>query len=245
MKFQRLLITSLFVVAVSSMSFAGIINPISASVAMGVSADADPSCGSVANAGGQSWGTPLTTLATSASVLSACGNKNITAEGQVTANWSNNTKNGNIKFKNVGWNSNRRVTAASADAGLATDYLYTFSNNTNSTIQMDLNYLTSFTGDLNGFGLNGFYVSLSGIWNTVLVGISNSGTMTAFLAPFQTYTLTIENGANIGGLAGNIKEMLDGKFDFHFTPVPEPSSMLLMGSGILALAGALRKKMNG
>ena len=248
MKFQRLLLLSLFVVAVSSMSFATIITPLTATETMGFSASADSTCGTASSSNTQSWtgfGNVISPMIVANNVTANCtGNKSITVEGQVKGTWSNNTKNGKIIFKNVGWNANKNVTSAAANADLATDYSYTFQSNTNSTLQLTLNYLTSFTGDLSGFGLNGFYVNLSGgQWSNVPIGITDSGTLTAIIAPFQTYTLTIENGANIGGLFGKTKELLDGTFDFNFRPVPEPTSMLLMGGGILALAGALRKRM--
>ena len=122
------------------------------------------------------------------------------------------------------------------------DYSYTFHPTTE--IQFDLTYDTKWNGDLGGFGLNGFYITLTNNWNTQM-GISASGTLSAILWPNRVYILTIENGANIfGGIAG-LKENLWGTFKFQATPVPEPSSMLMIGSGILALAGALRKKMNG
>ena len=60
MKIQRLLLASLFVLAVSSMSFAGIINPISASV--GSVDERKRRCGLVSASDPQSWGTALGTL---------------------------------------------------------------------------------------------------------------------------------------------------------------------------------------
>jgi PEP-CTERM motif len=245
MKFQRLLLVTLFVVAVSSMSFAGIINPISASVDLAMSANAG--CGAVNDTDSSSWGTPLSTLMASTSAAATCTGprRTVTTSGDLEATWSANTKKGKIIFKNVGWTANANVTSGSANADLGTDYTYTFQPTTE--IQFDMDYLVKANNNnTSNFGLNGFYVNLAGntsIWS-YLFAVGDSGTLTAILLPSQVYTLTIENGANISGFLAGAKEHMDGRFNWSATPVPEPSSMLLMGSGILALAGALRKKMN-
>src|SRR5664279_3424641 len=159
MKFQRLLLTSLFVLAISSMSFAGIINPISASVDLSMSADAG--CGVVSSSNPNSWGTPLSTLTSTVDVLATCSkpNRKVETSGSMDATWTANTKKGTIKFTKIGWNINNNVTNGSSNADLGVDYTYTFQPTTE--IQFDLDYSTSWNGDLGGFGLNGFYVTLT------------------------------------------------------------------------------------
>ncbi len=102
MKFQRLLLTSLFVVAVSLMSFAGIINPISASVDLSMSADAG--CGVVSGSDPHSWGTPLSAMTSAVDVLATCSrpNRKVETSGSMDATWSANTKKGTIKFTKIG-----------------------------------------------------------------------------------------------------------------------------------------------
>ena len=243
MKIQRVLLASLFVLAVSSMSFAGIINPISASADLSMSANAG--CGLVSASDPQSWGTALSTLMSSVTSVAQCSspNRKVTTSGDLEATWTNNTKKGKIIFRNIGWTVNANVTAGSANADLGSDYTYTFMPTTE--IQFDMTYdISANNNNTSNFGLNGFYINLTGSNWGGLYGVGSSGTLSAILWPNQIYTLTIENGANISGFLAGAKEHMDGKFNWVATAVPEPTSMLLMGSGILALAGALRKKMS-
>jgi hypothetical protein len=243
MKIQRLLLASLFVLAVTSMSFAGIINPISASVDLSMSANAG--CGTVSGSDPHSWGTALSALTSSVTVIAQCNqpNRKVTTSGDMEATWTANTKKGKIIFKNIGWTVNNNVTAGSSNGDLGLDYSYTFMPTTE--IQFDMTYdISGNNNNTTNFGLNGFFVTLTGSnWNGLYM-IGTSGALTAILLPNQTYTLTIENEANISGAIAGFKGHMDGKFNWDATAVPEPSSMLLMGSGILALAGALRKKMS-
>jgi PEP-CTERM motif len=247
MKLQRLLLVSLFVVVISSMSFAGIINPISASADLSMSADAG--CGpNPSPPAYQDWITnppALNTLMSSATAIAQCSspNRKVTTSGDLEATWTANTKKGKIIFKNIGWTVNANVTSGSANADLGSDYTYTFMPTTE--IQFDMTYdISANNNNTSNFGLNGFYINLTGSNWGGLYGVGSSGTLSAILWPNQIYTLTIENGANISGFLAGAKEHMDGKFNWVATPVPEPTSMLLMGSGILALAGALRKKMS-
>ncbi len=248
MKLQRLALTLVFVMAVSSLSFAALITPGSAAVDLHMTANAG--CGTVSDSQYQDWTTNppvLGNLTSSVSAMATCSgpNRKVTTSGDVTATWTNNTKKGTIKFNNIGWTVNNNVTlgAAVADAGL--DYYYTFTPTT--AIDFTLNYsITPNANNTSNFGLNGFYITLSGGNWSGLFGVGTSGTLTALLSANQSYTLTIQDEANISGNIAGAKEHMDGKFDWvASTPVPEPSSMLLLGSGILALAGALRKKMIG
>jgi PEP-CTERM motif len=247
MKLQRLVLTLVFVVAVSSLSFAALITPISASVNLLMSADAG--CGpSPSTPSYEDWvtnGPVLNPLNSVAAVTASCSkpNRNVTAEGQLAATWQANTKKGAINFTNVGWTANANVTSGAANANLGSDYTYTFSPTTEILFSMNYN-ITPKNNNMGNFGLNGFYITLTNNWSG-LYGVGSSGTLTAILLPSQTYTLTILNEANISGNIAGDKEHMNGKFNWAATAVPEPSSMLLLGSGILALAGALRKKMNG
>ncbi len=245
MSAKRLLILTLLVLSVSAVSFAGIINPISASVGLSMSSNAG--CGTITSAPStETWVTNppvLGSLASTADALATCShpNRNVETSGTLTATWSNNTKKGTIKFNNIGWKVNNNVSSGTANANLGTDYQYTFMPTTQ--ILFDLNYNTSSRGDLNGFGLNGFYVTLNNTFTPVT--INTSGDLTWILLPGNTYTLSIVNGANISGGIAGLKEFMDGTFKFTASPVPEPSSLLMLGSGVLALAGALRKKLRG
>jgi hypothetical protein len=248
MKSQRVVITLLFVLAVSPLSFASLITPGSAAVDLHMTANAG--CGTVSSSQYEDWITNppvLGNLTSSVSAAASCTgpNRKLTTSGDVTATWTANTKKGTIKFNNIGWTANNNVTngAAVADAGL--DYTYTFTPTT--AIDFTLTYnITANGNNTTNAGLNGFFITLSGGNWSGLFGLGTSGTLTALLAANQSYTLTIQDDASISGNIAGAKSHMDGKFNWvASTPVPEPSSMLMLGSGILALAGALRKKMIG
>ncbi len=240
MRAKRLLLLAVLVVSVSTLSFAGLINPISASVNLSMSSDAG--CGPVADSATQSWGIPLSSLTASPDALATCThpNRKVDTSGTVTADW-NNARSGKIKFKNVGWKVNNNVTAGVSNADLATDYSYTFSPNKDAWF--DLSYDITSSGDNGGVGLNGFYVNFDNTFTSLF--INTSGDLLYFLNAGNTYTLTIENGANIQGSIGGLTEYMDATFKFRATAAttPEPSSLMLLGGGVLALAGALRKKL--
>ncbi len=246
MKSQRFVLTLAFVVAVSSLSFAGIITPISASTDLSMSANAG--CGTVSDSQYQDWTTNppvLGNLSSSASAMATCSspNRTLTTSGTLAATWTNNTKKGTIKFKNIGWTANKNVTNGAATADLGTDYTYTFMPTT--LISFNLTFdISPNANNTSNDGLNGFFINLTDNWSG-LYAVGTSGSLTATLLPGHTYTLSILNDAFRFGNLVSQKEHMDGTFNFIAAAVPEPSSMLLVGSGILALAGALRKKMIG
>lgn len=239
MSTKRLLILSFLVLSVSTMSFAALINPVAASVDLAMASNAG--CGTITSFSTQSWGVPLSSLSAAVDAYATCTmpNRNVNTEGQVTANW-NNARSGNIKFTNVGWVTNKNVTSGAALADLGTDYSYTFSPTKLDVFTLTYNIVSR--GNNAGFGLNGFLVDLNSI--SYFLPIDTSGTLNWTLPTGNNYTLTILNEANILGGIASLNEHMNGTFKFsNQAAVPEPSSMLLMGGGILALAGALRKKM--
>jgi hypothetical protein len=242
MSAKRLLILPILLLSVTTVGFAGLINPISASVDLSMSSDAG--CGAISNTSTQAWGTPLTELTASAEADAICTHPNRTVDttGTVEADW-NNARSGNVKFKDVGWKTNKNVLAGASNPNLGTDFSYTFSPTKN--VDFSVAYSIDFRGDLNGFGLNGFYVSLD---NSVdFLPIETSGSLSWLLLAGDTYTLTIENGANIQGSIPSLSEHMNGTFKFSTkaaAPTPEPSTLLMLGSGVLTMAASLRKKLS-
>jgi hypothetical protein len=235
---KRLLILTLLILSLSALSFASLINPTAASLDLVMNSNAG--CGTVTDTGTASWtGTP-TLLMTSADAVATCTgpNRGVETRGVVGANW-NSPDSGTIRFNNIGWRT-RNVSNGFADATQGVDFTYTFVPN--QTIWFGLQYDITGGGDLGGFGLNGFSVTLT---NFNFLDLNTSGTLKWLLLAGNSYTLTIENGANIAGALGTITESMDGTFRFDSRAVPEPSSLLMLGTGALALAGSLRKKLIG
>ena len=236
---KRVLTLTLLVLSLSALSFAALITPTSANLDMVASSNAG--CGTVMDTGTDSWtGTPALLMASADAIATCTGpNRGVETRGAVGANW-NSPKQGIIKFNNVGWRT-RNVSSGTADATGGVDFSYTFTPN--QDIWFRLNYDITGGGDLGGFGLNGFYVTLT---DFNVLNLNTSGNLTWLLLGGNSYTLTIENGANISGALGTITESMDANFDFNSRAVvPEPSSLLMLGSGVLALAGTLRKKLLG
>jgi probable HAF family extracellular repeat protein len=118
-----------------------------------------------------------------------------------------------------------------------------------------------------GTTANSFDVSFAGAMGTQAFGINNNGeivgdyadstgTMHGFVFIGGTfYTVddplgvpgsTIINGVNdLGQLVGFYADANDNVIGFVATPTPEPSSLVLVGSGMLAGLGFLRRKLIG
>ena len=60
--------------------------------------------------------------------------------------------------------------------------------------------------------------------------------------PVRTNFLILVNTSSNAGIGQPFTITVQGFIDDQFTPTPEPSSMLLLGSGVLGIAGVIRRK---
>lgn len=131
------------------------------------------------------------------------------------------------------------------------------------------NYALTFDEHSTIFFLDGFQLSgLSGVTNATLSGAlandfgianfdSNSVTVGTIFSiehgrtiPFSVGTLTVTSAAALGNIDfaildsnGFFSGQVQGPSGSDPSPVPEPSSLALFGSGLLAAAGVARRKL--
>ncbi len=96
--------------------------------------------------------------------------------------------------------------------------------NTGANHGMDVNYL----GDA---GSSGNYFGTDPVSFEVYV-------------PTRSNFLVVVNTSSTAGIGQPFTITVQGFLDDQFTPTPEPSSLLLLGSGALGLAGLVRRKLN-
>ena len=116
------------------------------------------------------------------------------------------------------------------------------------TLSIVLNFLLPDTsnGSVNGTGtITGHTSDADGTitWNDATITFSDGSSLLAHLPNFSFDSANLRNGGTttIGGNL-DLTVMADRSRDGDPSPVPEPGSLALMGTGVLAAASALRKR---
>jgi hypothetical protein len=189
-----------------------------------------------------SWsGTPQT-LSTSVQAFNN-GVDSVLAEGQLAEALWTSADSGSVDFVFYGW-SYSVADSGPVSANLVTgrggdDWSYTFVATEDGEFVM--NYAVQLDqGD--GFGLNGWGVSFTGVGSGFPVfggsDPTQSGTFIGQLLAGQTYTVGLSNRANVttGGPQTDPGSFMDGRFDWTIVPVPEPSTWAMLALGFAAVA---------
>lgn len=125
-----------------------------------------------------------------------------------------------------------------ADNEVGSNYTtYTTTASAAETVNFDWSY-TTFDSDGSvwdpaGYLLNGVYTQLS--TNGDIGGqFDTSGTTSVNLLAGDTFGFYVYSADSVAGR---------GELDVNMAPTPEPSSLLLLGSGLLGLAGVVRRRL--
>jgi len=177
---------------------------------------------------------------------SVASNGLLLVSGSGSAKW-NSASNGEVRFSNLGWTSINAHGAA--DLSQNVGWVYTFVSNVTGSFNINYNVTahgTSLTNNNPLVGLNGFFLyegagSTAPTKATDQIGLNTMGTSSMALTAGKTYTVEIQNFANLFQNIGTTNAHMNGTFDFSVVAAPEPSSlsvtiaMCCLG-GIAALA---------
>ena len=210
------------------------LTPLSSSFALTASAQAGFSP-TTAYTNSQSQGSTIDPLAATVSANSIYLpiKENLLATAAGSATWAT-PSTGQVTFTNVGWSD----TIGNGNANLSgnTGWVYSFVSDVTGSFVINYSVAaqgTSATTSNPLFGLNGFYVfegpGLLAPQNaTFETGLNTSGSASLAIAAGQTYTVQINDEANISAGIGTTNSHMDGTFDFGVQNIsaPEPSSAL-------------------
>jgi len=156
--------------------------------------------------------------------------------GSGSATWVSDTA-GSVAFENYHWDLNAPSFVYNA-AWLnghpgGVDWSYTFIAGPNE--MFTLNYNMTFGGDAFGLCCWEFFIDGSSIGPFEQV----RGTYSFALVNGQQYTVSLSNNSNLStiGALDDYTSRMDGQFDWSISAVPEPSSMIILATGLTLLAG--------
>jgi hypothetical protein len=183
----------------------------------------------------------------------------VSVDGQETASWTS-AASGSVTFTNYGWHDHLATsgigtpTAGTSNLiplGPTQQFDYSFIADIAGT--MDISYTVTYSGT-DCFGMQPFDVIASGgsggpEGTAGLAGTCGtvSGDITGPITAGAPYNFFIKNQSNLNAGLGDRTAVINATFDFSIpstpvSPVPEPSSLLLLGTGLLGLVPILRRR---
>ena len=132
---------------------------------------------------------------------------------------------GQVSYSNVGWSDT--IGGGNANLSSNSGWVYTFLANVTGSFVINYNVSaegTSSTTSNPMFGLNGFNLyegaGATAPQNaTFQTGVNTNGTVSLAITAGQTYTVQIQDFANIGGLIGTTNAEMSGTFNFDVQPL--------------------------
>jgi hypothetical protein len=196
------------------------VTPLSSSLQLIASSDAAGVL--VEDTDASSQGATLDQLSATVSAFALNGEMSVLSEGSAVATWQSGGA-GQVVFTDIGWTTVDAASPSHAFMLDGTDWTYSFIPNQSGTFSFDYD-ITLRDAEADNFGLNGFSFSWAEGAGPLQLQQSfspgTSGTVTKSVVAGTTYTVRLENGANVFANVGSRTAYMSATFDWSVTPPP-------------------------